>query len=102
MQNRADAFTDPGNIGDLALRISQDVVDPLRVALDDSSGVAIAPDAEAILARDLHQVGGFIEQAGELPVLHRSSSDCSGGLPQTRLSMAVGVFAARVRDVVAC
>ena len=54
-----DAFADAGNFGDLALGVSEDLVDAFGKAFDGGSGVAIGANAEAVFAGDLHQVRGL-------------------------------------------
>ena len=63
LKHGGDAFADAGNIGDLALGIFEDRRDRFGMSFDHARGVAIAADAKGILAGDLHQVGGFIQQA---------------------------------------
>src|SRR5207302_2656535 len=58
------------NFGDLAVGIAQDIDDALRIALDGGGAVTVAADAERILTRDLHQIGGLPEHARNLFVLH--------------------------------
>ena len=45
-------------------------VDALGMAFHSGGAVAIAADAEAILAGDLHQVGGFVKDARDFFVFH--------------------------------
>ena len=63
-------LADPGNIGHLALRISQDVSDTLMVALDGGGPVAVAAYTKPVLGRDFHEVGGFVEAARDVFVFH--------------------------------
>ena len=69
-EHGGDAFADAGNVGDLLLGVFEDRRHRLGIAFDHRRGVAIAADAEAILAGDLHQVGGFGKQAGDLAIFH--------------------------------
>jgi len=46
--------------GTTLLIVEQHVGHALGVAFDCAGAVAVAADAEAVLARDLHQVGGFV------------------------------------------
>ena len=69
-QNDREAFADAGDVGDLALRVFEDVFDPFGMAFDSGCAVAVAADAERIFAGDLHQIGGFPEDAGYLLVFH--------------------------------
>lgn len=59
LEDGGQALPDAGDIGDLAVRVFQDVLNAFGIAIDDRGPVAIAADAEAILARDFHEVGGF-------------------------------------------
>ena len=70
LEHARDAFADARNLGDLALGIAQDVVDALGIAFDGRSGVAIAADAKAVFAGDLHQVGGLGEHPREFTIFH--------------------------------
>ena len=63
----------PGMSVTLRSGLPEDVFDALGMALDGGGAVAVAADAERILAGDLHQVGGFPEDARDLLVLHPSS-----------------------------
>ena len=69
LQHGGEAFADAGHIGDLAFGIVQDVGDAFRITFDGGRAVAVAADAEAVFAGDLHQIGGFIQQACEFAVL---------------------------------
>ena len=60
----------PGISVTLRSGFAQDIVDALRIAFDGRGGVAIAADAEAVLGGDLHQVGGFGEQARDFTIFH--------------------------------
>ena len=53
----------PGTSVIFALRIGEDIGDAFGIAFDGGGAVAIAADAEAVVAGDLHQIGGFIENA---------------------------------------
>ncbi len=53
------SLADARNVRDLPLRIFDDLLDPLRMTLHRRRPVAIAADAERILPRDLHQIGGL-------------------------------------------
>ena len=70
LEHGGEALPDAGDVGDLALRVFQDVLDALGVALDDGSAVAIAADAEGVLGGDLHEISGLGKQSRDLPVLH--------------------------------
>ena len=59
-----------GDREDFAVGILQDVFYALRVAFDGGGAVAVAANAEPVLARDFHQVGGFIQSAGEVFIFH--------------------------------
>src|ERR1039458_801014 len=72
-ENEGQAFADAGDAGDLALRVLEDVFDPLGMAFDSGSAVAVTADAERIFSGDLHQIGGFPEDARYLLVLHPRS-----------------------------
>jgi len=63
-------FSNPRNIGDLAIRIPHDIFNPLRISLDRGGAIPVAADAEGVFARDLHQIGGFVEAAGDFSILH--------------------------------
>ena len=69
-QHRRQALADAGNIGDLARRIAQDIGDALGMAFDGRGAVAVAADAEGILAGDLHQIGRLPQHARDFLVLH--------------------------------
>ncbi len=69
LQVRQHAFADAGN-GEHLLGISDDVFDLVRVILDGLRRVAIGTDAEGILAVDLEQVGGLVEDVGDGLVIH--------------------------------
>ena len=71
-QDERQAFADAGDAGDLALRVLENIFDPLGMAFDSGGTVAVTADAERIFAGDLHQIGGFVEDAGNLLVLHPS------------------------------
>ena len=73
-QHLGQSFADAGNVGDLAFGVAQDIDDTLRVAFDGSGAVAIAANAEAIFGGDLHQIGGFPEDARDFLVLQTGSS----------------------------
>ena len=66
-----DAFPDAGDIRHLAVGAAENVLNALGMSFDDAGCVSVAADAERILTRDFHQVGGFGQQAGIFPVLHR-------------------------------
>ena len=68
LQHRGETFADAGNIGDFPLRIRQNGGDAFGIAFDRRSAVAVAADAKAIFARDLHQVGGFREDSCEFAI----------------------------------
>ena len=59
----------PGMSVTLRAGSREDVGDALGVAFDGGGAVAIAANAEAVLARDLHEVGGFPEHARDFLVL---------------------------------
>ena len=69
-EHGGEALANARNLRDLPRRIPQNLGDALRVALHGGGAVAVTADAEAVVARDLHQVGGFPEDAGDLLVLH--------------------------------
>ncbi len=69
-QDGGDSFTDPRDIGDLALRVSDDGRDRFRIRFDRSRRIAIGADAEGILARNLHQISSFVKQACNGAVFH--------------------------------
>ena len=71
-QHAGQAFADAGNFGDFALGVREDLVDALGIAFDGRCAVAIAADAEAIFAGDLHQVGGFGEHPRKFTIFHAS------------------------------
>ena len=73
-QHLGQAFADAGNVGDLAVGVAQDIGDTLRVAFHGGGAVAIAANAEAIFGGDLHQIGGFPEDARDFLVLQTDSS----------------------------
>ncbi len=68
LQHRGEAFADAWHIGDFALGIRQDRRDALGIAFDGRCAVAIAADAKAVFARNLHQVGGFVEDPREFTI----------------------------------
>ena len=59
-QHSGQSLADTRDVGDLPFRIFHDIGDAFRIALDGGGPIAIAPDAERILAGDFHEVGGFI------------------------------------------
>ena len=65
-----DAFADAGDIGELTGGVGAEGGEAFAVAFDDSGGVAVAANAEAVFGGDLHQVGGFAEELGDLNILH--------------------------------
>src|ERR1039457_7300333 len=81
-ENEGQAFADAGDAGDLALRVLEDVFDPLGMAFDIGSAVAVTADAERIFAGDLHQIGGLPEDARYLLVLHPRSILAWGRRPR--------------------
>ena len=70
LENRRDAFTNAGDIGDLAFGIAQDIVNAFRIAFYGGRGVAIAADAKAILGANFHQVGYFGKQPRDFTIFH--------------------------------
>ena len=60
----------PGMSVTFSFGVFQDGGDRIRDAFDDAGGVAVAADAEGILAGDFHQVGGFVEELGDGAVFH--------------------------------
>ena len=61
-KNGRDAFADAGDVGDFALGVFKNRRDLFGMPFDHAGGVAVAADAERILAGDFHQVGGFVEE----------------------------------------
>ena len=68
------ALADARNVGDLARGVAQDVLDALGVALDGRGAVAVAANAEGILAGDLHQIGRLPQHARDFLVLQAGPS----------------------------
>ena len=56
-EHDGEPFADAGDVGDFAFGVAQNVRDALGVAFDGGGAVAVAADAEAVFAGDLHQVG---------------------------------------------
>ena len=73
LQHCREPLADPRNIGDLALRVCENVGDALRIAFDRGRAIAIAADAKAVFARDLHQVGGLVENPREFAIFQAFS-----------------------------
>src|SRR5260370_31052999 len=69
-QHKRQSFADSGNFGNFALGIFQDVGDAFGETLDSGGPIAVAANAEGVLTRDFHEVGGFEEAAGNVFVLH--------------------------------
>src|SRR5262249_15848011 len=61
---------DAGHVGDLDVRLADHRNNVVRIAFDSRGGIAIAANAESVLAGDFHQVGGFRQHAGDFAVLH--------------------------------
>src|ERR1039457_4233588 len=68
-EHHGEALADSRNVGDLALRVAQDIGDAFRVAFHGGSAVAIAANAKRIFGGDLHQIGGFPQHARDFLVL---------------------------------
>ena len=71
-QNGCKALSDTGNVRELALGVGENVGNALGIAFDRGGAVAVTANAETILTRDLHQIGGFVEDAREFTVLQES------------------------------
>src|SRR5438105_863837 len=65
---RRDTFADTRNVGDLPLRVTQDVENTFGVTLDCRCRVSIAPDSEPVLRRDLHQIRSLIQHPRDFPI----------------------------------
>ena len=72
-QREGQPLADAGNGGDRARGVVEDVHDALRISLDGGRAVAIAADAERVLGGDLHQIGGFLEDARDFLVFQAGS-----------------------------
>jgi hypothetical protein len=62
-------FANSGNRENL-FRFLNQLPDLLRQRFDGSRGIAIRTDAERILAVNLEQIGGFVQNAGDSLVIH--------------------------------
>src|SRR5262249_33797943 len=71
LKHSGQALADAGDLGQFAFGIAKDILDALGVALHGSGAVAIAADTEAVFARDLHQIGRFVQQSRDFFVLQR-------------------------------
>ena len=56
-----------------AFSVVDDVGNLLGMALDSLGGAAVGADAEAVVALDLHEVGGLVEDVGDGLVVHGQS-----------------------------
>jgi len=73
LQDGGQAFSDARNVGDLPFRIRENSGDALGITFDRGSAVAITADAETVFARDLHQIGGLIEDSCEFAIFQAFS-----------------------------
>ena len=73
LQHRGQTLADAGHIGHLARRVCKDVFYALGIPFDRRRAVAIAADAKAVLAGDLHQIAGFRQDAREVSVFQALS-----------------------------
>ena len=71
LQVRAHALADAGNFEQL-LGFGNQRPDGLVERFDGFGGAAIGADAEGIVAVDLHQVGGFVQDGGDGLVVERA------------------------------
>ena len=86
--HQREAFADAWHLGDLAGGVAEDVDDALGQALDGRRAVAVAADAEAVVPVDLHQVGGFPENARDFLVFQEASGLLYGGAQACSNSVA--------------
>src|SRR6266699_728849 len=81
-EHGGEALSDTCDFGNLAGGVFHNVVHALRVAFDCAGAVAVAADAEAVLARDLHEIGGFVQGTGDLFVFHDEANYILGDVPR--------------------
>ncbi len=62
-------FANARNVGDLTLRIAQNIGDAFGITFNRRSAIAVAADAKAVFPGDFHQVGSLPQQACDLFVL---------------------------------
>src|SRR5207302_1044847 len=68
-----EPLSDAWNLRDRSRGIAHKIRDAFGISFDGGAAVAIAADAEAVLAGDLHEVGGLPEQARDFFVLQPDS-----------------------------
>lgn len=68
LQHGRQAFADTGDVRNLAFGVTQNVDDALGIAFDGRSPVAVAADAERVVAGDLHQIGRLPQEARDFAI----------------------------------
>src|SRR3954470_23512465 len=73
-EDMRQTLADPGNVGDLARGVAQDIDNPLRETLYRGRAASITADAETVFARNLHEVSGLPQQSRDFLILQTGSS----------------------------
>src|SRR5690349_3699401 len=68
-----EVLSDTGDLREVFLVPTHEVGNRLRVVPDRARGVAVGPDPEGIRVLDLEEIRDFVEDAGDVGVLHRWS-----------------------------
>ena len=67
-QHHGEPFTHALNFCYGPVGICQDIGDPLGVAFNRGRGIAVTADTKSVFLANLHQVGGFVEDAADFAV----------------------------------
>jgi len=73
LQHCREALADTGNVSDFTFGVGENIRNPFRIAFDSRRAIAIAADAKAVLARDLHQIAGLVQNACEVAIFQAFS-----------------------------